>query len=90
MKKIFQILYTSALVALVCSCGNSGNFTIDGIVDDPELNGKTVYMLDMSGSTAATCTNDGPVDSAMIVDGKFFFKGTVDDAWIAILNRHSS
>lgn len=79
MKKTLQTIFAVALMAVVASCGNKNEFTINGTVDNPELEGQTVYMLNMSGE------NEGPVDSTVIADGKFTFKGTVDEPWMAMM-----
>lgn len=85
MKKINLIVCAVALLGLVASCGGKHQFTINGTVDYPELEGKMVYMFNMSASTPRTCTDDGPIDSAMIADGKFTLKGIVDEPWIAMV-----
>ena len=74
MKKIQQILCAAAIMAAFCACGNKNEFTINGTVDMPELNGKTLYMRDLYNDP------DTPLDSAVVTDGKFSFKGTVDEA----------
>ena len=76
------------LSVLIASCGGKHQFTINGTVDLPELEGQTLYVLNMSA--AATDGNDcsdneGPVDSTIVMNGKFTFKGTVDEPWIAAI-----
>lgn len=62
MKKIWYF----ALAALVCSCAGNGNgFQIDGRSDC--LEGK-LYLVGP----------DGVMDSCVVKDGKFSFKGTID------------
>lgn len=85
MKKISVIICTVAFLGLVTSCGGKHQFIINGTIDYPELNGKTVYMLNMSAGTSKTCTDDGPIDSAVVVNGKFTLKGTVDEPWLAMV-----
>ena len=65
-------------MALAGSCGNKDQFTINGTVADPEMNGKTVYLCDNENLT-------NPKDSAMVTDGRFSFSGIVDTAWMAIV-----
>ncbi len=79
MKKTFQILCTVAVIALLGSCANKNQFTIDGTVDNPEINGKTVYLINLDAEPAA------PVDSTVVTDGKFSFKGIVEEPWAAIV-----
>ena len=74
MKKISQILCAVVALALICSCGKSQKFTINGTVDGTELNGKMLYMHDLYNDS------ETPLDSAVVTDGKFTFKGTVDEA----------
>ena len=73
MKKISQILCAAAIMAALCSCGDKHQFTVNGTVDMPELEGKTVYMHDLYGDT------ETPLDSAVVTNGKFTVKGTVDE-----------
>ena len=61
------------------SCGNKNEFTINGSIDMPEMNGKTVYLYNTD------MTQEGPIDSAITADGKFSFKGTVEEPWIAMV-----
>lgn len=58
----------------MCACGSKNEFTINGTVDMPELEGQTVYMRDLYNNP------ETPLDSAVVTDGKFSFKGTVDEA----------
>ena len=74
-----QFICAVALIAFMASCGNKNHYVINGTVDMPELNGQTVYLLNMSGD------NDGPIDSTVIADGKFSFSGDVDEPWIAMM-----
>ena len=73
MKKISLILCAAAITAIFCACGNKNEFTVNGSVDNPELEGKTVYMSDIYDESQA------PLDSTVVTDGKFTFKGTVDE-----------
>lgn len=79
MRKRLQIVCLMAVTALMVGCGEGDGYTIEGAVDFPELEGRTVYMMDMSGD------DEGPTDSAVVVDGRFRFSGSVDEAWIAML-----
>ena len=74
MKKINAIICAATFIALMVSCSSKQQFTINGTVDDTELNGKTLYMHDLYNDP------DTPLDSAVVTDGKFTFKGTVDEA----------
>ena len=66
-------------MAAFCACGNKNEFTINGTVDMPELEGQTVYIMNVYDS------DNGPVDSTILTDGKFSFKGTVDEPWYAVI-----
>ena len=79
MKKTLQTIFAVALMAVVASCGNKNEFTVNGTVDMPELNGQTIYLLNMSGD------NDSPIDSTVIADGKFTFTGNVEEPWMAMM-----
>ena len=73
MVKINRILCAAAILATLCSCGKSSKFTVNGTVDDPELNGKTVYMRDLYNDP------EKPLDSAVVTEGKFTFEGNVEE-----------
>lgn len=79
MKKINAILCIAAIATMLASCGKSNKFTINGTVDIPELNGMMVYLFNLDGES------DEPVDSTLLTDGKFTFKGTVDQPWNAMV-----
>lgn len=88
MKKSFAILSATVLCLIMGACGNKNHFTINGSVDLPELEGRTVYVLNMSKEdpTPESCSdNDGPVDSAVVVNGKFTLNGTVEEPWMALV-----
>jgi thiol-disulfide isomerase/thioredoxin len=72
MKNLICLAVVVCIVVL-SSCGDDKNtFTITGTVPYSNLNGQMVYMSDL---------NDGQiVDSVVINDGKFIFKGTADSA----------
>jgi thiol-disulfide isomerase/thioredoxin len=82
MKKISQILCTAAIIATLCSCGGKHQFIINGTVDYPEMEGKTVYMINASEADQ----DNGPVDSAIVTNGQFSFRGTVDEPWMAAIS----
>ncbi len=79
MKKINAIICVAALFALVSGCCNKHQFTINGTVDMPELEGQKVYIMNLYDS------DNGPIDSTVITDGKFTFKGTVEEPWYAAI-----
>lgn len=79
MKKTIQIICTMAVVLLAGSCGEKNEFTINGSVDLAELEGKTVYLYKVDAP------QEGAMDSAVTADGKFTFKGTVEDPWIGMV-----
>jgi len=83
------ILTLSGTMTVLTSCGNpsnnagmeeavaeTGEYTINGISDN---NGKSVYLFNMN------IDPDVSIDSVVVADGKFAFKGTVDkDALLAV------
>lgn len=81
MNRIIRILCAAAILMVVAGCGKSNKFIINGSVDSPELEGKTVYMINMSDAE----TDGSPMDSTVIANGKFSFSGTVDEAWDAMI-----
>ena len=84
MKKSNVIICTIVLLGLMVSCGNKHQFTINGTVDTPELNGKTVYMIDLYDEAQA------PFDSTIVTDGKFTFKGIVEEPKNVILEAEDA
>ena len=80
MKKSFQIICAVAVIALMGSCGNKNQYVINGTVDDPALNGHSVYLIDLYGDTKT------PLDSTVVTDGIFSFKGTIDEAKNVIID----
>ena len=82
MKKAFQVICTVAVIALMGSCGNKNEFTINGTVDS-NMNGQMVYLSNYEDPNS-------PKDSILIADGKFSFKGTVDTTWMAVIHTSES
>ncbi|MBO4586660.1 MAG: AhpC/TSA family protein [Bacteroidales bacterium] len=81
MKKVFQVICTVAVIALMGSCGNKNQYVINGTVA-PEMNGKTVYIFNIYGES------QDPVDSAVVADGQFTFQGTVEEPWMALIGNN--
>lgn len=82
MKKISLFLFAALAVAtLFTSCGNKNQYTINGTVDAPELNGGWIYVFNFYGDSM------DPQDSVQLVDGKFTIQGTVDEPWIAMIGN---
>jgi len=75
MKKI--ILF-SFIALCTISCKNS-NLTINGNVDNKALNGKTIYIKERINREWKS------IDSTIIENGKFDFKGIADTAKIAYI-----
>jgi thiol-disulfide isomerase/thioredoxin len=59
-------------MAVLSSCGDGKNYTIKGTVPDSNFDGQMVYMSDFN--------DDQIVDSAVISNRKFVFKGIADSA----------
>ena len=75
MNKNLLILFTAFCLY---SCG-SKQYSIDGTVDNVKLNGKTIFIKErLSGEWIS-------IDSTIIENGKFTFKGVVDTVKIAYL-----
>ena len=75
MKKVVLVL----LVAIAATACKNSTYTINGTVDQKELNGKTVYIRERINREWKT------LDSTTISNQKFSFKGTIDTAKIAYL-----
>ena len=75
MRKIVLALFT---VICVYSCKNT-TFTITGIVEEMKLNGKTIFIKERINREWKT------IDSTVIENNKFTFKGNVDSTRIAFI-----
>lgn len=66
---------TLFVVAGVCAGCKDNGYTINGIVDNKELNGKYIYKID--GKSILEDMSNPKRDSAIISDGKYTFRGDV-------------
>jgi len=73
MKRAF---YLFLIVFTVFSCTNKSGYKINGTSDLKSLNGKTIYIFDLSGVRFLD------TDSTILKNGKFTFKGVADTAKI--------
>ena len=73
MKKIF---YLFLIVFTAFACTNKSGYTIKGTTDFGWLNGKKIYLSDLSGVSFYD------TDSTVVKKGKFTFKGVADTAKI--------
>ncbi|MDR2915306.1 MAG: AhpC/TSA family protein [Tannerella sp.] len=72
MKKISFVVIPFCIAMLVACGGTKNEYVLNGLVPDGIENGEVVYMTDY---------NDGLiVDSAVVSDKKFIFKGVADSA----------
>ena len=71
MKKMLTL---AASALLLVACGEKPGYTITGTVNNPELNGKWVYLTPYGTPDAAA------LDSAQISDGQFTLTGTQANA----------
>jgi len=77
MKNSVTIAIASTFI--IAACGLAPNsYTVEGIVPDFSHNSKMVYMYDIH--------DNKPIDSAMIVDGKFKFAGKVTESTLKRLD----
>lgn len=71
MKKIISTVLTAALLVILGACNREGGtFTIQGVLANHEFEHATVYLYANESKTA--------MDSTVIVDGKFHFKGRLE------------
>ena len=80
MKKISAIICAAMFLTLLASCGGKHQFTVNGTIDGAEMNGQTLYMIDLYGESQL------PFDSTVVTDGKFTFKGTVEEPMNVIID----
>ncbi len=67
-----KALFFLAALSIFAACTQNKKYTIEGTVSQAELEGTNVYLQEMTDSAMLS------VDSALIVDGKFRFKGEVE------------
>ena len=63
------------LTTMIAGCGGNKSYKIDGMLDDAQFEGKTVYLV---------CDREA-VDSAVVRDGAFTFEGKAEEAWVGTL-----
>ncbi len=68
-----KFLFLSAIAVLFAACQNKSEYTINGSVADKNLEGQQVYLEKWTDSVMVT------VDSTIIMDGEFTFKGKNDN-----------
>jgi len=71
-----KIIYLLLIVFAVFACTKSG-YIIKGTTDLKWLNGKTIYLSDLSG------VQFFDIDSTVVKNGKFTFKGVADTARVS-------
>lgn len=78
MKNRTLFLLVAAAAVMVASCNsNPTSYTIDGTVVDSTLNGNTIYLTDIASRNV--------IDSVVITNNKFKFKGKADTAFVGVL-----
>lgn len=77
MKKIVGFIAVCAV--LLTACNEEKAYTIIGTTDNGDLNGKYVYLYAYAAAGAE------PLDSALVNEGAFTFKGVQDTPILAIL-----
>ena len=71
---VFSVLFIA--IGICAGCSDNG-YTINGTVENNNLNGKFVYKID--GSSITEDRNSPKKDSAVIKDGKYIFKGDISN-----------
>ena len=67
------VLLASLIGTSACtSGGNASTYTVEGVVSDSSVNGKTIYMMRYDDNRR--------LDSAVVKDNRFTFTGSVDTA----------
>ena len=77
MKKNKQFVLAASLMALAAVGCNRQGYTIDGRFEPMDGAGARVYLVDPRNPQEA-------VDSTQAADGRFRFKGTVDEPWLGV------
>ena len=78
MKKI--VGFVAVCAVLLTACNEEKAFTITGTTDNEDLNGKFVYLYAYPAAAGVE-----PLDSALVSEGAFTFKGVQDTPILAIL-----
>ena len=88
MKTNFFAVAALGAALLVSACGGNKTYTIDGVVEDPALEGAVVYKADRFSVTdlLADPAHALPMDSTYVSDGKYRFSGQIADADYCILS----
>ena len=88
MKTKFLAAAALGAALLVSACGGNKTYTIDGVVEDPALEGAVVYKADRFSVTdlLADPAHALPMDSTYVSDGKYRFSGQIADADYCILS----
>lgn len=81
MRKNISILTLAMLLCLLGGCKHNGAYTINGVISMPGFDGSTVYLIDMNTSE--------PIDSAVVADGQFAFKGFTEQPTIGVIQASS-
>lgn len=76
MKEFFLFAVSAAMLA---SCDPLPKYKINGTVSNPALNGKYVYLCDLNSR------NNLPMDSALVENGAFSFKGTQSSPLLTLI-----
>lgn len=76
---MIRLAFLILLLLIFNSC-NTHNYQIDGHVMNDSLNGKYIYLQEVSDNRLAN------LDSALVKDGRFSFRGQIDSAVIRMLN----
>lgn len=69
-----KFLCLAASVALLTACGEKPGYEIAGSVSDAGLNGEYIYLYNYAPKAS---DRTAPIDSALVQNGNFTFKGTV-------------
>lgn len=69
-----KILFFLVAASVLLSCKDNKSYTIEGTVANPEFEGKNVYVQEMTDSAMVS------VDTAVVTNGAFVFKGQADSA----------
>lgn len=81
MRKAILLLFAAVLLI---SCENNKNYTINGVVTDTNYEGKKVYVQELTNSEMVV------VDTAIIVNGAFTFKGSADSTVLRFVSLDES
>ena len=75
-----KFLFLSAIAVIFAACQSKTGYTINGTVADPMYEGQNVFLVESTDNEMVS------VDSTVVANGKFIFKGNTDSALLRFIS----